>query len=1167
MDPVETYVRTLLNIHRTGEASKETSYYGALSNLLNEIGKTLKPVVHCVINPKNRGAGIPDGGLYTLEQKIMEDEASTTRIPARGAIEIKSASEDVEKIAASEQVLRYLKRYGQVLVTNYCDFILVGQSADGRPVHLETYRLAESETAFWNAAAHPHIMAEVHGERLMEYLKRVMLHPAPLATPQDVAWLLASYARDAKARIEHSNLAALKAIRVDLEGALGVKFEGQKGERFFRSTLVQTLFYGVFSAWVLWCKQQGTSSSSRQFDWRVADWFLHVPMIKALFEQVATPSKLGPLNIVEVLNWAGDALNRVDQAAFFARFEEDYAVQYFYEPFLQAFDPELRRELGIWYTPPEIVRYMVERVDTALREELDIEDGLADPRVYILDPCCGTGAYLVEVLKRIATTLHEKGEDALGSHEVKKAASTRVFGFELLPAPFVVAHLQLGLLLQNLGVPLAHEKNERVGVYLTNSLTNWELPGTTADQAVQMRFAIPEFQEERDAAEHIKQKVPILVVLGNPPYNAFAGVSPAEEQGLVEPYKAGLVSEWGIRKFNLDDLYVRFFRIAEHRIAEKTGQGIVCYISNFSYLSDPSFVVMRQRFLQEFDSLWFDCLNGDSRETGKLTPEGKPDPSVFSTEYNREGIRVGATIGLLVRKAKRPKVPLVRFRQFWGVTKRADLLRSTEVSNFAGQYEQVTTEKRTRFSFRPLKIAEYYWKWPRLVDLCDIYPFNGPIERRGNSLIVCREDRANLKRLATYLNPATSDVEIRALEPRFMKSSGEFDAVSARLLLKGNVHYDEDKISRYPFKPLDIRLAYLDSAIHPLFSRPSPELLALRDIPNNAFFITRDTADKDIEGPPFLFSRLVCDYDSLSGHARHIPLLVTAEQKPQKYVRRKGLFKEEEASYITTKANLSAKARNYLRLLDLPDPDSDVDIAGLLWMHALAIGYAPAYLTENADGIRQDWPRIPLPNTQSSLMTSAALGQQVAALLDTENIIAGITTGKTRPELRYLAAPSRVGGGMLNPNAGDLAITVGWGHGSSNNNGNVTMPGKGKLIERAYTPDELSAIQEGAEAIGLTVEEALQHLGTTTCDIYLNNVAYWKNVPSNVWRYTIGGYQVLKKWLSYREQNLLGRAITVEEMREFTGIARRLAALLLLEPALNDNYQNVKQSAYIWPFE
>ena len=151
----------------------------------------------------------------------------------------------------------------------------------------------------------------------------------------------------------------------------------------------------------------------------------------------------------------------------------------------------------------------------------------------------------------------------------------------------------------------------------------------------------------------MKQEKPILVILGNPPYNAYAGVSPEEEQGLVEPYKEGLVKEWGIKKFNLDDLYVRFFRIAERRIAEKTGEGIVCFISNFSYLGDPSFVVMRERFLQEFDSLWFDCLNGDSRETGKLTPEGKPDPSVFSTEYNREGIRVGTAIGTLIRAATR----------------------------------------------------------------------------------------------------------------------------------------------------------------------------------------------------------------------------------------------------------------------------------------------------------------------------------------------------------------------------------------------------------------------------------------------------------------------------------------------------------------------------------
>src|SRR5713226_5798910 len=336
-------------------------------------------------------------------------------------------------------------------------------------------------------------------------ISNVMLHAAPLATTEDVAWFLASYARDAKSLIEQTDLPALAAIRNSLEEALGIKFKGQKGEHFFRSTLVQTLFYGIFSAWVLWCKQQKSTGQIANFHWREAAWFLHVPMIRALFEQVSMPSKLGSLGLVEVLNWTGEALNRIDQAAFFSKFEENYAVQYFYEPFLQAFDPELRKDLGIWYTPTEIVRYMVARVDTILREELEIEDGLADPRVYVLDPCCGTGAYLVEVLKRIAANLEEKGENALSSYEVKNAAEKRILGFELLPAPFVVAHLQLGLLLQNLGVPLSEEKNERVGIYLTNSLTNLDLPDLPENKATQLRLDIPELEEERDAAEHIKQ--------------------------------------------------------------------------------------------------------------------------------------------------------------------------------------------------------------------------------------------------------------------------------------------------------------------------------------------------------------------------------------------------------------------------------------------------------------------------------------------------------------------------------------------------------------------------------------------------------------------------------------------------------------------------------------
>jgi len=1166
MHPLETYLAEIATLRG---ATKETSGYPALANLLNAVGHTLKPKVRCIIHPKNSGAGIPDGGLFLPDQLKNRDEEESfiDQKPARGVIEVKSTRDEIADIAETKQVKEYLEHYGLVLLTNYRSFLLLKRGDNGKPERLEPFQLAPDEKSFWLATVHPRKAANELGERFLEYLKRVMLHAAPLNNPKDVAFFLASYARDARARVEDTkDLPQLAAVRTALEEALGMKFTAGKGEHFFRSTLVQTLFYGVFSAWVLWHKEKPQRKDA--FDWKSAAWTLHVPIISALFHQVADPLKLRPLGLDEILDWTSAALNRVVREEFFVRFVEDHAVQYFYEPFLEEFDPELRKELGVWYTPPEIVQYQVARVDAALRDKdgLNIPDGLADPSVFVLDPCCGTGAYLVEVLRKIEKTLKEnKGEDALATAELKEAAMKRVFGFEIMPAPFVVAHLQMGLLLQNLAVPLDDAKNERAGIFLTNALTGWNFTGENTKLQ-----NWPELEAERRGAGNVKQEKPILVILGNPPYNAYAGISPEEEQGLVESYKGVYEIDeirgkgkkapkqgsavkkirryrlsdppakggWGIKKYNLDDLYVRFFRIAERRIAEKSGKGIISFISNFSYLGDPSFVIMRERFLQEFDSLWFDCLNGDSRETGKLTPEGKPDPSVFSTEYNREGIRVGTAIGLLVRKEKRSTKPQVLFRQFWGTDKRGEILEGLQANKFSKQYESVEPTVENKFLLLPSTVSKEYLHWPSVIELSQCHPFNGPIERRANSLIVFEESKKELAKLTDYLDPNVSDDEVRTLVPEFMKSSGEFDAKKARAALKGKVDYKFQAIVRYPFKPFDIRLAYLDADLQPLFSRPSPELLQQRFKGNN-FFITRDTADKDIEGSPFYFSSLVCDYDCVSGHARHFPIRLRATLKTNWKKKEDGngefgsILHEAAPAYNAGKitANLSPAVRAYLANLGINNPDDDTETAALIWMHALAIGYSPAYLIENADGVRQDWPRIPLPNSKAALLASAELGDQIAALLDTENGVEGVTAGKLKPEFKTIAVLS---------STKNLSLTAGWGHAGK---GGVTMPGKGKLGTRAFTPDKTVAA-----------------LGQSTHDIYLNNSACWQNVPEKVWDYTIGGYQVIKKWLSYRELGLLGRALTPDEAREVTHMARRIAALILLQPELDKNYQAVKSA-------
>ena len=203
-------------------------------------------------------------------------------------VEVKGVGDDAWLTADGKQVSRYWGRYRLVLVTNTRDFVLLGEDAAGRPAKLETFQLADSAGAFDRRLEKPRAFAHDVGTGLGEYLSRVLSHRAVLAEPKDLAWLLASYARDGLARVEAAgDTPSLKAVRSALEEALGVRFEGEKGARFFHSTLVQTLFYGVFSAWVLWARR--TPSPAGKFNWHEAVWHLRVPVLRALFQQLSRP--------------------------------------------------------------------------------------------------------------------------------------------------------------------------------------------------------------------------------------------------------------------------------------------------------------------------------------------------------------------------------------------------------------------------------------------------------------------------------------------------------------------------------------------------------------------------------------------------------------------------------------------------------------------------------------------------------------------------------------------------------------------------------------------------------------------------------------------------------------------------------------------------------------
>ena len=794
---VETYLADLQRVRASGGATGERSSYGPLANLLNAIGATLKPKVFCVGELADQGAGHPDFGLYAAKQ-VQKGQPKQGQVPEGGVVEVKAADDDAWLTAAGDQVSRYWDRYRLVLVTNTRDFVLVGEDAAGRPAKLETFRLATSAAEFAQRLESPRAFASEVGTGLGEYLCRALSHRARLVEPKDLAWLLASHARDALARVEAAGDApSLAAVRAALEEALGVRFEGERGARFFRSTLVQTLFYGVFSAWVLWARQ--TPLPTRAFNWREAVWHLRAPVMQALFQQLSQPDRLQPLGLVEVLDWTSAALDRVDCDAFFDRFNEGEAVTYFYEPFLEAFDPELRKQLGVWYTPAEVVRYMVARVDKALRDDLGIADGLAAENVYVLDPCCGTGAYLAEVLRRIAANLESRGLGALTGARVKQAATERVFGFEIMPAPFVVAHLQVGLTMQALDAALADDGKERAQVFLTNALTGWE-PHPTKP------LPFPELEEERDRAERVKQETPILVILGNPPYNGFAGMAVDEERELSEAYRMTK----RVRRpegQGLNDLYVRFFRMAERRIA-RTGQGVVCFISNYSWLDGLSFTGMRERYLEEFDAIRIDCLNGDKYKTGKVAPDGSPDPSIFSSPDDPVGIQVGTAIATLVRKLDHAPTGEVGFRHLWGQGKREELIE-TEEAESGKLYENIEPILPLGLPFAQTAVSKDWFDWPALPDLFPV-SFPGVKTSRDGFLVDTDLDRLRA-RIGDYFDERLSHDEIARRYPGAMKVTARFNARSVRdALLERGGPIDAGFI-RFAYRPFDNRWLYWEA--------------------------------------------------------------------------------------------------------------------------------------------------------------------------------------------------------------------------------------------------------------------------------------------------------------------------------------------------------------------
>ena len=411
-------------------------------------------------------------------------------------------------------------------------------------------------------------------------------------------------------------------------------------------------------------------------------------------------------------------------------------------------------------------------------------------------------------------------------------------------------------------------------------------------------------------------------------------------------------------------------------------------------------------------------------------------------------------------------------------------------------------------------------------------------------------DRSTLEnRLSRYLDPKLTfqTVQLEKLGP--VAAAGRFNPETARQNIVPREPYDPAKIVRYSLLPLDNRYAY-HTTIRPIWNEPRPEFAGqMRD--GNLFIVSRMMAERPLEGLPIIPAHVLVDYHLLRPNVQAIPTRIYQSNTPQGDMLNQG---------TGGRSNLSVRARDWLTSIGWPDPDSTAEAGKAAWLHALAIGCSSAWLKEHGPAIRSSWPRIPLPTDAAILQASAALGARIVDLLDPDKQVPGVTAGNLNAPFAIIGAITRSGGGALS--AAELDITVGWGHGGA---GRPVMPGQGRVTERTeYSAQELAEIERAAVKLGETTKELVDRLGQPV-DVWLNGVAYWRTVPKNVWEFIIGGYLVFKKWLSYRDHEILGRPITTAEAREASAIIRRLTALIIMQPELDENYRGTCASAFAWP--
>ncbi len=1004
-----------------------------LKNLLSAVAATVDGKIAILHEGKREGKfGAPDFKITRVENII-------------GYVENKKIGESLDKILKSDQIKKYQQLSENILITNYLEWVWLNKGNLQRETLCDLSEIEHKKTTL-----DPSKIAAV------EALLRGFLSFAPegIGKPKALAQALAIRGKVLKEFLDEE---LHRQNADDIKGKLFGLYQTFQKYIFneltlteFADTFSQNLIYGLFLAKL--------NADTTAITLQNAELFIsaNFELIRELVEFLKVLQRKEYADIRWVVEEILTILNTMNFrdikiALSFTRSDADsddpYAVKdpyvYFYEDFLAAYDKALRKAKGVYYTPPQVVNFIVRAVDDTLRETFGLPDGLADnERVTVLDFATGTGTFLLEVMRQI----FQKFPDPAMQHLlIREHVLKNLYGFEYLIAPYTIAHLKLSQFLKDQGYALSEE--ERLQIFLTNTLEP-----TDPQMNIPM---LPALTEETQKAQHVKDK-PILVILGNPPYSGHSKNNGAWIKDKLQAYYQidGKKLDEKNPKWLQDD-YVKFIRFAQDKM-DQVEEGMVAIITNHAFLENPTFRGMRQSLMNTFHQMYFIDLHGSVKKK-EISSTGEKDENVFDIEP-------GVAISILVKKPGLEK--RVYRSDFWGTREQKYQQSLISTIHNLPQTELSPSSPFYMFQYQNQDTRDIYKHWLSLLEIFEVNVLGFQTHR--DHFAIDFEEIEISTRMNDFCNTELDDNNI--YQKYSLKDSRDWKLADVRKKLQ-QVENKEEHITRCAYRPFDNRFCFLS---YIFMDCPRKELIENVLKKDNLCLLS--SRQQGVIGYQHSFVTNLpandCLISNKSREANQVFLLY-------KFHKPRTLFNQGEKPLKAV--NFTETFQQFMTL-HYKNQYSPEMILGYMY----AILYSPTYRAKYAEFLKIDFPRIPFAEDHAVFETLSTLGWQLiqAHLL------------KEIP-------------------AYDIGQYVG--------------EGNNEVVKPEYRQ---SADYER---------------------LYINKTQYFDRVPEAVYRFQIGGYQVVDKYLKDRKE----RTLTLSDVKTLRNTIKALAFTI-------DQMQKIDEATRDW---